>query len=304
MNDIKGYYKILEITEEDKKNLSPDELTKKIRKNFRRLSLENHPDKFANESEQVRNKHEETFKKVNEAYSVIGEKEKREKYDFENEGFGAFGGFGFEGFRHGFNPFGDFNFRTTMFSRGADVKIGISITLEEVMSGSKKLYAITRKMRQPDKEGILNNVTTNEYINIPRGAEDGSIIKYPGRGSESPYSKGQNGDLIIKFTVRKHPKFGRIGNNLTTDLEVNLLEAFDGADKEVMTLSGKKLIMTVPAMTPYGKQFRLSGNGLPNVNGTGFGDLIVRIVYKTPKVLTQKQVDLLREFYEIENNKK
>ena len=86
---------------------------------------------------------------------------------------------------------------------------------------------------------------------------------------------------------------------------LQLDQAWNGCTVDVVTLNGNKVKIKIPKLTPYGKQFKLAGKGLPNVNNPyTVGSLFVRIFYKMPiKELTDKQMDLLEEFYELENEK-
>lgn len=148
------YYDILELSEEDKK-LHGKDFTDKLSKNFRKLSLKWHPDKWVNGTEEEKKTAEEKFKKISEAYSILSDEEKRNQYDngasFEGfnpfgNGFNPFGG----GFGHfgGFGPFG-FGFGGQQPSpnaptQGSDIRTTIEITLEEAYHGTKKKVKINR----------------------------------------------------------------------------------------------------------------------------------------------------------------
>ena len=109
----------------------------------------------------------------------------------------------------------------------------------------------------------------------------------------------------MRFIVKEHEKFERYGDSLRCDLPLTVEEAFNGCETEVITLNGTKLKVTIPPLTPSGKQFRLTGKGLPNVNNNNaYGQLICVVDYKVPtKPLTSRQKELLNEFYEIEAKK-
>lgn len=342
----KDYYRILGLTEEDKK-LSADEFNRLVKNKFRTLSKENHPDLFAKSSESERKLHEDRFKEINEAYSVLSDENKRREYDIKQMGFGGFDPFG-NGFMN--NPFtSSWNNSNNV---GSDIKIAIKLTLEDVLYGVTKKVSIKRKTKclkcrkEPCKHchgtgfvmqssfgmnslfqtktqcpvchgtgevsvghcdnckgsGFINE-TVVETIAIPSGVEDGMLLTVPHRGNEYiGRGNGVNGDLIIKVNIMKHNTFDRIGTTLVQKLELTIEDAWIGCDAKVKTLDGTTLNVKIPALTPCGKQFRIPNKGLPYMNSTNRGDMIVSITYKMPKKeLSDKQIKLLREFYEEEN---
>ena len=97
----KDYYKILGLTEEDKK-LPKDEFAKKIKNIYRKLAVAEHPDRHTNDSDAEKKKHEEKFKEISEAYNVLSDEKKRQEYDMAQNGFGNFN---FDGWNSGFDPF-------------------------------------------------------------------------------------------------------------------------------------------------------------------------------------------------------
>lgn len=305
MQDNKGYYKTLGITDEDKNTLSDEQLTEKIKKNFRKLSIENHPDKFSTASQEEQKKHEDIFKQVNEAYTAIGDTEKRKQYDASNNPFDAFD---FSGFRSPFgdNPFGMHfgggNFWTINMG-GSDIKVLVTITLEEVMHGAEKSITYNRSVRQ-EENGKVVMVLKPETIPITlyRGLEDGKLIRFANMGSESPMKGKYNGDLFIQISIAKHPKYERDGINLISTIEVGLNQAWCGDEVVIETLSGRKLKMKIPPMTQQGRMLRVPNEGLPTQRSVT-GDLFVKVLYKMPKDITAEQAELLKKFYEIEKGK-
>ena len=313
MKDNKGYYSTLGITDEDKKTLSEEQLSEKIKKNFRKLSIENHPDKFTTASQDEQKKHEEAFKKANEAYSAIGDADKRKQYDASNEGMG---GFDFSHFNSSFgsnpfSPFGDnpfgFNFGGGFGGfgnmKGSDIKIMITVTLEEVLNGLDRTFTYNRGVRQVmGNRSVVTLQPTKIPIKLDSGVEEGMILRMEGMGSDSPFSGSQNGDLIIKITIAKHDKFDRDGINLISSTELDLQQAWCGDEVTVETLSGKKLNVKIPPMSQYGRMLRVPNEGLPTLRGVT-GDLFIKILYKMPKDINKRQAELLKKFYDIENKK-
>lgn len=134
-------------------------------------------------------------------------------------------------------------------------------------------------------------------VNIPAGVDDGQQLRLSGQG-EAGVNGGPAGDLYIVFKVRAHDKFERDGDDIYLDLSITFPQAALGDEIEVPTIHGN-VKMKIPAGTQSGDRFRLKGKGVKNVHGYGNGDqhVIVRVI--TPKKLTEKQKELLREFANI-----
>ena len=183
----KDYYSILGLTEEDKK-LRGKDFNDKVSKNFRKLSLKWHPDKWVSASEEERHAAEEKFKDISEANSVLSDENKRAEYDARSNG-GFHGGFqGFHGFPGGFNPFEhmagrgfpgfDFDFggnRQRTATPGTNIQIRVSITLEEALNGTTKEVTFNREMPCEHCHGT--------------GAEDGKMETCPHCGGSGMLGK-------------------------------------------------------------------------------------------------------------------
>lgn len=309
--EYKDYYKILGV---DKK-ASQDE----IRKAYRKLALKYHPDKNP-DNQQAENK----FKEIGEAYEVLKDPEKRKKYDqlganwknYQQAGgdydFGDFfrQGAGRQqsarGQRFEFDDFGDIfggaggfsDFFKTFFGgggggfagqqtrarrqpgyRGPDYRGEVNLTLEEVYNGTTR---------------ILNVENKRLRINIKPGARNGQTLRIKGKGGRGA-GGGQPGDLLVKVNIKPHPGFERKGNDLHTEKPVDMFTAILGGQVGVGTLKGQ-VNMKVPAGTDSGKVFRLKGQGLPDYdNNNVFGDLMVKIKIITPKNLSEKQKELIKQ---------
>lgn len=131
-------------------------------------------------------------------------------------------------------------------------------------------------------------------VNIPAGVDDGQQLRLSGQG-EAGINGGPAGDLYIVFQVRASDKFERDGDDIYLELPITFPQAALGDDIEVPTIHGK-VKMKIPAGTQSGDRFRLKGKGVKNVHGYGTGDQHVIVQIKTPKKLTEKQKELLREF--------
>lgn len=131
-------------------------------------------------------------------------------------------------------------------------------------------------------------------IKIPAGINPGQTIVLNGNG-EPGRRGGPNGDLYVRISVKPHPVFKRDGTTLMMDLDISMVQAALGADIEVPTLK-EPVKYRIPEGTQSGTVFRLKGYGIPNLRGSGKGDLMVRVQVQIPKKLSSKQKDLLRQF--------
>ena len=133
-------------------------------------------------------------------------------------------------------------------------------------------------------------------IHIPPGVDTGAKLRIRGEGEEGDRG-GPPGDLYLFIFVEPHDFFTREGDEILCQIPISFPQAALGTEIEVPTLNGKKEI-TIPKGTETGDLVRIRGEGVPHLKGHGKGDQIVQILVKTPKNLTKKQEDLLREFEE------
>jgi molecular chaperone DnaJ len=131
-------------------------------------------------------------------------------------------------------------------------------------------------------------------LKIPPGVDTGSKLRISHEGGEGERG-GPPGDLYIVIYLEPHDFFSRHGQDLVCRVSVSFTEAALGAEVDVPTLSGKK-ILAIPRGTDTGELFRIPGEGFPKSGGRGRGDLVVQVVVKTPKNLTKKQESILKEF--------
>ena len=261
-----------------------------IRKAFRKLAKQHHPD--TNPGDKAA---EERFKQVSAAFDILGDAEKRKKFDAGEidadgretmRGFGGGGGpFGQQGGPWG----GQGRYSETMeggdlgdlfseilgrrcgggggfggFSqRGSDVRAKLEIDLEEAIHGAKKRIAFS--------DGRTIDVT------IPKGAEEGQTLRLKGQGSPG---RGGPGDAFIELVMRPHPIFRREGEALVMDLPVSIPDAVLGGKVEARTPDGA-VTLTVPKGANSGQSLRLKGKGLSDSRGKR-GDLLARIVLMLP----------------------
>jgi curved DNA-binding protein len=214
--------------------------------------------------------------------------------DFEsilNELFGGSGHFGGggRGMRFSFGgggPFGSYQRQQQAQPKGSDLEYELSLTLEEVASGTQKIVSFQHK-------GRSEKIT----VKIPKGMISGKKLRISGKGEPSPYG-GPAGDLYIKSKVLHHPVYDVQAQDLYINRDIKLTEAILGTNISVPTLSGKELKLKIPAGTKHKTKMRLSGHGLPHMHGKSQGDLYVHIHVNMPKRLNKKQKALIEQLAE------
>ena len=305
--EYKDYYKILGVD----KSASQDT----IKKSFRKLAKKYHPD--ANPGNKSA---EEKFKEVSEAYEVIGDEEKRKKYDqFGQTGFqngmnfdpSQFGHYEFKSSQNGFSDFFNMFFgsggididnifgghgRTRGFSsgysagpsqmRGDDIEAEMSITPEEAMDGKEKTFTIR-----------TGTGTKTISVNIPQGIPEGGKIKLAGQGNPG-YGGGPNGDLYIVIRF-KEGKFKLEGNNLIYRLEVYPWTAALGGEAKVQAPDGL-IQVKIPAGIQTDQKIRVSGKGYGKKGGKR-GDLYIQVKIINPRYLNNDQKKLYEELKKTES---
>ncbi len=287
----KDYYDVLGV----KKDASQDE----IKKAFRKLAQQHHPDKPAGD--------EKKFKEANEAYSVLSDPKKRQQYDTygsadAGQGFGGgggqgFGGFDFSGFQGGFNgqnadfDLGDifnqfFGGGRQRVPKGQNITVDVTISFKDSVFGVSKTISYYKK-----KDSHKHEVT----IDIPAGIEDRQALKLQGKGE--PIEGGNPGDLLIVVHVEKHPTLLKNGYHLQTDLKLKPTDLILGAKKDIEGINGK-IEIKIPERTLPGEVFKVKGEGV-KYNQHTRGDLYVVIHLDIPKKLDKKAKKLLEELREL-----
>ncbi|MCC7374813.1 MAG: molecular chaperone DnaJ [Verrucomicrobiales bacterium] len=136
--------------------------------------------------------------------------------------------------------------------------------------------------------------TSKVKLRIPAGVDTGTRLRSVGNG-EGGLRGGPSGDLYVILHVREHEIFRREDDDLLCDVPISFVQAALGAEIEVPTLSGKASIR-IPAGTQPGTIFRLKGKGVKNLQGLGYGDLLVRVALEVPTHLSAAQKGKLEEF--------
>jgi DnaJ-class molecular chaperone with C-terminal Zn finger domain len=291
--EYKDYYKILGV----ERNASPDE----IKKAFRKLAMKYHPDRNKGNKEA-----EEKFKDINEANEVLSDPQKRARYDqlgasysdWQSQGGGS-GNFNWNDwataagrgtagqqvdmgdlndlFGGGFSDFFSAIFggmpqsstrRQSRTSPRQSYQQPVEITLDEAYHGTTRMFQVEQRRIE---------------VKIPAGATTGTKVRVAGGGP------GGNSDLYLIVQVQPDSRFSVDGQDLTTEVKLDLYTAILGGTLKVSTLSGD-VNLTIPAGTQPGQTFRLAGKGLPALRQPNqFGNLYVKVKVELPKHLTAAQ---------------
>jgi len=139
-------------------------------------------------------------------------------------------------------------------------------------------------------------------VDVPIGISTGQQIRFSGFGQKG-YNGGENGDLYLQFIVKDNNRYERDGDNLICTEKINFYEAGCGITKDIETPYGPEKL-TIPEGTQTGTVLKIRGKGVPNVRTKVKGDLFVNLIVETPKYLNQEQKELLKQIYNIQDNKK
>jgi curved DNA-binding protein len=301
---FRDYYEVLGVP----RDASDDD----IRAAYRKLARQYHPD--VNKEPGA----EDRFKEIAEAYAVLRDSEKRERYDRLGadwkagddvsgaagfEGFARRGGgrgFG-EGVRVEFGEAGDFSdFFQSFFgprgrgaarggfdgfsTRGSDQEATLELSLEEAARGGRRKISL--------------GGGRDYEVNIPAGVRDGQRIRLAGEGAPG-VGDGPPGDLFLRVRLKPHPRFRVEDGDLHTDLPVSPWEAALGATVELRTLTGSTRLR-VPPGSSSGRKLRLRGQGLPGRRG-GHGDLYAHVKVMVPRKLSDQERELFERLAEVSN---
>jgi molecular chaperone DnaJ len=320
----KDYYSVLGVS----RNASERE----IKQAYRKLARQYHPDVNAGDKSA-----EAKFKRINEAYEVLSDKEKRRKYDqFGDQwqyadqfaqarrqqtpfwNFSQAGGqsFRFEEADLG-SLFGDLfgggiRRRQVRPRRGKDIKYPVEVTLEEAYHGTKRAIALQTEQPCSDCKGtgLIQNLPCSVCrgsgvvsgvkrleVKIPSGVRDGSRVRIAGKG-EPGYAGGTSGDLYLVVSVKPHRLFKRKGDDLYVEVAVPLTVAVLGGEVFVPSLKGK-LALRVPPETQSGRAFRLAGRGMPHLGDSSHGDLLAKVSVVLPTKLSGEEKKLFERLSQL-----
>ena len=136
--------------------------------------------------------------------------------------------------------------------------------------------------------------TKRIQVKMPPGVDTGSKLRIRGEGEEGERG-GPPGDLFLFIYVEPDDFFSREGDDIICQIPISFPQAALGTEIEVPTLNGKKNL-NIPKGIESGEILRIKGEGFPKIRGYGRGDQIVQVIVKTPKILTKKQEEILKEF--------
>lgn len=293
------YYKILGI----ERSATQDD----VKKAYKKLARKYHPNLNPNDPDAHRK-----FQEINEAHEVLGDPEKRKKYDQYGENWKHADEFeaqrqqyrsyqdGQEGYTYwtessdgsGFSDFfeqlfggmgGKKSQRSRYVFRGEDYTTELQVSLADAAKTHKQIITVNGK---------------NLRITIPAGIANGQTIKLKGQGGPG-VNNGPAGDLYITFVIPEDARFKRAGDDLYVTVPLDLYKAILGGEQIVDTLDGKVKLQIKPG-TQNNTKVRLKGKGFPVYKEEGkFGDLIVTYSIDIPTNLTDKQKELFREIQSI-----
>jgi molecular chaperone DnaJ len=358
----RDYYDVLGVDE--------DASEKEIKKAYRKKAMEYHPDRNPDDPEA-----EKKFKEASEAYEVLSDAEKRQRYDqFGHAGLGDDGGGGgrgrgARGFRDVEDIFDAFNEifggargggrgrRRSDRGRGrpgSDLRVSLPLTLEEIAEGTEKNLKLQKYLEcescegtgaeggmggqnfsmcpKCDGTGEIRQVSRSVFgqmvnvqpcprcegdgriiedlcdecggegrvqgeetisINVPPGVMEGNYLTLSEAGNAG-LRGGPAGDLRIEIEEKPHEHFERDGLDIYYDLHLSFPEAALGTEVDVPTLDGQARLEVDPGVQA-GKILRMRGRGLPDLEGSGQGDQMIRVHVWTPQELTTEERNLLEE---------
>jgi molecular chaperone DnaJ len=348
MASKRDYYEVL--------GVGKDAGDEDVKKAYRKLAMQYHPDRNVGDAEA-----EEKFKEASEAYDVLRDPEKRQRYDRYGHAGLQGAGVGFNDARSVFDLFGDL-LGDLMGGRGGrggpqagrDLQQVVDIDLNEAAAGAQKTITVardelckecsgsgSRRGTQPavcrkcggqgvviQRQGFFSvqqtcrncggrgllitdpcgecrgngrvNVRRTLEINVPPGVDTGTRIRYEGEG-EAGEPGAPRGDLYCVVRVRQHSFFTRDGVHLICQVPITFSQAALGAEIEVPTLDGP-VKQTLPRGIQAGELVRIAGKGMPSLRGGRRGDLVAQIIVETPRNLTKRQEELLRELAELDHS--
>lgn len=312
--EFKNYYDILGVPR--------DASDEEIKKAFRKLARQYHPD-VARDKKLA----EEKFKEINEAYEVLGDPDKRRKYDtlganwqagaefepppgwrgraWEAPGGGRarefhFGGTGFSDFfEQFFGSGGGWSGLGEMFERtrgggptaGGPARRGEDIEGDLLVTLEEAFRGSVRTVSLQRVDPRTGRAATDSFkVRVPPGVQDGQTIRVPGKGADGA-GGAPPGDLFLRVRLAAHPDFRPRGADLYHDLALAPWEAVLGTTVKVPTLDGS-VTLRVPAGTNNGRQLRVRGRGLPGGPSGERGDLYVVVNIELPGQLTAEEREL------------
>ena len=241
-----------------------------IKRAFRKLASQHHPDKGGDTRK---------FQEIQAAYDILGDADKRQRYDNPAPQFSGFPG------GPGFNNNFDFNTIFDMFGarftqpqpqRPQHSRMTLWITLQDVANPGPRTVSMG-----------THSGAHNVEVNIPDGIEDGDHVKY-----DNIAPGGQ--DLVITYRIHPNPRWQRTGATLITEAPASVWVLVVGGDITVTDIRGNQLALTVPPKTAPGTLLRARGRGLPDRSGNR-GDMLVRLQATLPNTVSPELMAAIKQ---------
>lgn len=254
---MSNHYDTLGVTN----NATPDE----IKRAYRKLASQHHPDKGGDTA---------MFQRVEEAYRILSDPEKRAAYDNPAPKFGNFD-FQFNNINDIFNMFGQQGFGG-QHPRRNHVRMSLYISLHDVATGGRRTVNVSTPTGSQTVE-----------IDIPLGLNDSDNVQYSGIAPGGL-------DLVVTFRIQPSRQFQRNGLDLTAEQTVSIWDLVTGSDVSVRNIFGEELVIRIPARTQPGTLMRLRSQGLPDRHGRR-GDMFVKIAARIPDSIPQELVEAIQK---------
>jgi DnaJ-class molecular chaperone len=236
-----------------------------IKRAYRRLASQHHPDKGGDTQQ---------FQKIQEAYAVLGDADRRQQYDNPatriNINSGPMPPFDFDTI---FDVFGQ-RFHS---DRRPTARLTLWLELADVVRGGSRAMAVTTPMG-----------TANVEIQIPQGATDGSMVRYQGIAPGGM-------DLVIEFRIKPGGRWQRQTDiDVITEKSVSIWHLMLGTDIDCEMLNGSVIKVKVPPNTPPGTVLRIRGHGLPLPQVSGRGDAYIRLQAQLPENVSAELLEMIK----------
>ena len=271
--------------------VAEDANTDDIKKAYRKLASQHHPDKGGDTKK---------FQEIQTAYDTLSDQGKRQQYDLERSGRGQqnihwqnfsnevppdiqniFQQFGFGG-----DPFAQF--RQQRQKRNKDLRVDLMVPLSTTLEEQTKVIS------------VLTTTGSRETVEvkIPRGITNGTSIKYSNLG-DNLFNTLPRGDLYVQINVHNAENFVVNNLDLYTRVNVNCLLAIVGGAANVLGIDSKSFLLTIPPGTQHGTKFRITNQGLYQLNSDQRGNLFVEMHVTIPQDLSPDQLQIVKSILDI-----